>query len=103
MPLPNPSEFSPVSDASRDADAIRGVTDAHADWFISIDGRAPLNVNKDEFDFSAAHARLIFSCWTEIGSTTWQVKGWNWTGEKLVLQTSRRMGAEVATVELIPH
>lgn len=103
MPLPNPSQFKPVSDASRDADAIREVTDAHADWFISIDGRAPLNVNKDEFDFSAAHARLIFSCWTEIGSTTWQVKGWSWTGEKLVLQTSRRMGAEVATVELIPR
>ncbi|HYV24179.1 MAG TPA: hypothetical protein VE969_03000 [Pyrinomonadaceae bacterium] len=103
MPLPNPSQFKPVSDVSRDADALRQLTDAHADWFISIDGRAPLNVNKNEFDFSAAHARLIFSCWTETGSTTWHVKGWTWTGEKLVLQASRRMGAEVATVELIPR
>jgi hypothetical protein len=103
MPLPNPSQFKPVSDASRDAEALRELADAHTDWFISIDGRAPLNVNKGEFDFSAAHARLIFSCWTETGSTTWHVKGWIWTGEKLVLQTSRRMGAEVATVELIPR
>src|SRR5256714_2553684 len=103
MPLPNPSQFKPVSDVSRDADALRELAAAHTDWFISIDGRAPLNVNKDEFEFSAAHARLIFSCWTETGSTTWHVKGWNWTGDKLVLQTSRRMGAEVATVELIPH
>ena len=103
MPLPNPSRFKPVSDVSRDADALRELAAAHTDWFISIDGRAPLNVNKDEFEFSAAHARLIFSCWTETGSTTWHVKGWNWTGDKLVLQTSRRMGAEVATLELIPR
>src|ERR1043165_6405997 len=103
MPLPNASQIKSVSDISRDADALRELADAHTDWFISIDGRAPLNVNKDEFEFSAAHARQIFSCWTETGSTTWHVKGWNWNGEKLVLQTSRRMGAEVATVELIPH
>src|ERR1041384_441416 len=103
MPLPNPSQFKPVSDVLRDADALRGLADAHTDWFISIDGRAPLNVNKDDFEFSAAHARLIFSCWTETGSTTWHVKGWSWTSEKLLLQTSRRMGAEVATVELIPR
>src|ERR1041384_5566835 len=103
MPLPNASQIKSVSDISRDADALRELADAHTDWFISIDGRAPLNVNKHDFEFSAAHARLIFSCWTETGSTTWHVKGWNWNGEKLVLQTSRRMGAEVATVELIPH
>jgi hypothetical protein len=103
MPLPNPSQFKPVSDVSRDAGALRELTDAHSHWFISIDGRAPLNVNKDEFEFSAAHARLIFSYWTETGSTTWHVKGWIWTGEKLVLQTSRRMGAEAGTVELIPR
>src|SRR5438874_8754189 len=103
MPLPNPSQFKPVSDVSRDADALRELAEAHTDWFISIDGRAPLNVNKDEFEFSAAHARLIFSCWTETGSTTWHVKGWNWTGDKLVLQTSRRMGAEVSPLELIPR
>jgi hypothetical protein len=103
MPLPNASQFKPVSDVSRDADTLRELASAHPDWFISIDGRAPLNVNKDEFEFSVAQARLIFSCWTETGSTTWHVKGWNWTGEKLVLQTSRRMGAEVTTLELIPH
>src|ERR1041384_4557649 len=103
MPLPNPSQLKPVSNVSGDADALRELADAHTDWFISIDGRAPLNVNKDEFEFSAAHGRLIFSCCTETGSTTWHVKGWSWTGEKLVLQTSRRMGAELATVELIPH
>ena len=103
MPLPNPSQFKPVSDVSRDADALRELAAAHTDWFISIDGRSPLNVNKDEFEFFAAHARLIFSCWTETGSNAWHVKGWNWTGEKLMLQASRRMGAEVATVELIPR
>ena len=33
----------------------------------------------------------------------WRVKGWNWTGEKLRLELTRRMGAETATFELIPQ
>ncbi len=70
---------------------------------MSVDGRAPLSVNSDEFDFSVAHSRLIFSSWTEAGSRTWRVNAWNWTSEKLILQASRRLGAETATIELVPH
>ncbi len=103
MSLPKASQFKPITDVSQDASTLQNLIEAHADWFISIDGRAPLNVNKDEFEFSTAHARLMFECWTETGSRTWHVRSWNWTGEKLVLHASRRLGAEVATVELIPH
>ena len=103
MSLPNTSQLKLVSDVSNDAAALRELAGAHPDWFISIDGGSPLNVNRDEFDFSVAHVRLIFSCWTETGSVMWHVRGWSWTGEKLVLQASRRMGAEIATLELIPH
>ena len=76
---------------------------AHTDWFFAEDGGAPLAVGRDEFDFSIAHKRLIFSCWTESGSRSWHIKAWSSTGDKLILKASRRMGAEAATLELVPR
>lgn len=83
--------------------SIREITHAHRDWFLSIDGRSPLNLTTDEFEFAASAGRLIFSCWTEAGSRIWRVKGWHWSGDKLTLQASRRMGSEDVTIELIPR
>src|SRR5438477_3343753 len=83
--------------------AIRELLNAHSEWFLAQDGAAPLALNSTEFDFSIAHRRLIFSSWTETGSRSWRVKAWNWTGEKLLLEASRRMGAEVAKLELVPR
>ncbi|PYS23389.1 MAG: hypothetical protein DMF72_09715 [Acidobacteria bacterium] len=99
----NPTHPNLVSDAREAENQIREVISAHKEWFMSIDGRPPLSVNNDEFDFSVAQSRLIFSSWTEIGSQTWRVNAWNWTGDKLILQASRRMGAESATIELVPR
>jgi hypothetical protein len=62
-----------------------------------------VEVNRTEFDFSSAHGRLIFSCWTEQGSRAWRITAWNWSGDKLMLQASRRMGAEVTTIALVPR
>src|SRR5207302_622708 len=39
----------------------------------------------------------------ETGSHSWRITAWNWTGEKLLLEASRRMGAEVAKLELVPR
>jgi hypothetical protein len=75
----------------------------HGDWFFAQEGGAPLALARDEFDLSIAHGRLIFSCWTETGSHSWRIAAWNWIGEKLLLKASRRMGAEVATLELVPR
>lgn len=102
MSLPKPSQRV-VTEVSHDRGALQQLVDSHADWFISIDHRTPLNLNKNEFEFSSTHGRIIFSCWTETGSTNWHVKSWNWAGEKLTLHCSRRMGAEVVTLELIPR
>src|SRR5215831_93875 len=77
--------------------------DAHPDWFLSPDGHIPLELNRREFDFSMAHGRLIFSSWTEQGSRNWHISDWQISGDKLVLRASRRMGAEVATIELAPR
>src|SRR5438067_4752487 len=89
-----------VEDAAR---AIRALVVAQSEWFISENGCAPFEVNTNEFDFSVAHNRLIFSYWNEKGARTWRVISWSLSGEKLVLQASRRMGADVATIELVPR
>jgi hypothetical protein len=83
--------------------AIREYVSAHKDWFFAEQGGAPLALDRDEFDFSVAQRRLIFSCWTESGSRSWHIKAWSLTGDKLLLQASRRMGAELATLELVPR
>ena len=83
--------------------AINELLNAHREWFLAQDGRAPLALDQEEIDFSIAHRRLIFSSWTETGSRSWRITGWNWTGEKLVLEAKRRMGADVATLELVPR
>src|ERR1051325_7100229 len=103
MSLPSPAKLTKVIDAEREARAIRDVITPHKEWFLSADDRTPISVTRDDFEFSLAHGRLVFSCWTEEGSRMWRVKGWNWTGEKLRLELTRRMGAETATFELIPQ
>jgi hypothetical protein len=83
--------------------AIHELLGVHAEWFFVQDGGSPLALANSEFDFSIAHRRLIFSSWTETGSRSWRITAWEWTGEKLLLEASRRMGADVATLELVPR
>jgi hypothetical protein len=80
------------------------LTGAHGEWFYS-DGRGSDHValNRDEFEFRIAGGRLIFSCWSERGTLTWRVTGWEWAGDKLLLEATRRMGAERALLELVPR
>src|SRR5262249_24656351 len=40
---------------------------------------------------------------TENGTRSWRINAWEWTGEKLLLGASRRMGAERPLIELIPR
>ena len=82
---------------------LHELINAQSSWFMSEDGRAPVEVNSAEIDFSVTHGRTIFSCWTEMGSRAWRVNSWKWTGEKLALRASRRMGAEITTIELVPR
>ncbi|HBB94188.1 MAG TPA: hypothetical protein DC054_02245 [Blastocatellia bacterium] len=99
----NPPQFVDAGSVNRDELELLEFVQPHAEWFISEDGRLPLEVNRNEFDFSVAHGRLIFSCWTQRGARAWRITHWSRSGEKLVLQVSRRMGAEVSTIELVPR
>lgn len=78
--------------------------DAHGEWFYTQDaGNNPLSLNRDELDLRVSHGRLIFSCWSEQGTLVWRVDAWELTGERLALEVTRRMGAQRATLELVPR
>jgi hypothetical protein len=85
------------------ARVLRRLLSENSEWFLAQDRRAPIALKASEFDFSVNHQRLIFSSWTETGSRSWRITAWSWTGEKLLLEASRRAGAEVATLELVPR
>src|SRR5947209_19180236 len=86
------------------AERIRQLIDAHGEWLCVQGTRATAtSLRKSECDVSISHQRLIFSCWGDEGSSAWRVTGWEWTGEKLRLEATRRMGAESALLELIPR
>jgi hypothetical protein len=75
----------------------------HAEWlFVSSDGAAQ-SLRRDELEISVAHERLIFSCWTEAGNRSWRILDWHWNGQSLALHVSRKMGAELSLIELIPR
>jgi hypothetical protein len=82
---------------------IREVLDMHTEWFLMQDGGAPLALANNEFDFSIAQRRLIFSSWTEKGSRTWRITAWEQKTDILLLEATRRRGGEVARLELVPR
>src|SRR5690349_18250949 len=99
----HPAASVSVTDLGQQLLALQKIVAEHRDWFMTANGRSPLNINHDEFEFSVNHNRLMFSCWTEGGSRNWRVNRWNWNDEKLLLHASRRMGAETSEIELVPH
>ena len=82
---------------------IAELFDAHAEWFYTLSDGNTHALRRSELDINIAQNRLILSCWTDKGTRSWRIRGWNWTGEKLELQASRRMGAERPVIELIPR
>src|SRR2546423_3214674 len=99
----NVTRLSSVINAEDDQRAIRDLISSHSEWFVSEDARAPVAIATDEFDVTTAQDRLMFSTWMETGSRVWRIIAWTWTDEKLVLQARRRMGAQTATIELVPR
>lgn len=98
--------FVALTDATHAAaarDLIKEYFDEHIEWFCTwSDGNAQA-VRRDELAIELVQGRLMFSCWTEHGTPTWRVGGWDWSGEKLLLEASRRMGAERPIIEIIPR
>jgi hypothetical protein len=75
----------------------------HAEWFCTAGKSETYALRRDELHISVAQQWLVLSCWTEKGSRSWRILGWEWTGQMLLLQASRRMGAELPLIELVPR
>jgi hypothetical protein len=60
-------------------------------------------LRREEIEIAISHGRLVLSCWTEKGTRAWRIHAWQWTGQSLMLQASRRMGAELSVIELVPR
>ena len=67
---------------------------AHAEWFLTQSDGNTEAIRREELDLAVSHGRLILSSWTEKGTRSWKIVAWECTAGKLLLQTSRRMGAE---------
>lgn len=76
---------------------------AHPEWFCTLNEGNTLSLGRSELDIAVAQGRLVLTCWTEQGSRTWKVFAWEWTGEKLILHASRKLGAERPLIELVPR
>ncbi|MCA1634528.1 MAG: hypothetical protein LC802_12745 [Acidobacteria bacterium] len=88
-----------TEDARRSLDALLA---ARAVWFLreSPDGSA-VELRRGEWELRAAAGSLLFSFWGAAGARTWRVRGWAREGEKLILEATRRAGAERARLELV--
>jgi RecB family endonuclease NucS len=97
--LTNPNELETI------AQRINELIEAHAEWFYAqgCDTTSLLALRRSELELHVAHGRLIFSCWTEKGMRSWRVHAWEWTTAKLLLEATRRAGAERTLIELIPR
>ncbi|HXM34603.1 MAG TPA: hypothetical protein VN920_05415, partial [Pyrinomonadaceae bacterium] len=83
---------------------INEIIAEHAEWFLAeSDGDLHESLKRNEVEVKVWNGRLILSSWTEKGTRSWRLSAWEWTGEKLLLQASRRMGAEQPLLELIPR
>ena len=74
----------------------------NAEWLFVSEGVAQ-SLRRDEIEVVIERRRLLVSCWTEKGTRLWRVVAWGWNGQLLALEVSRKMGAEVSLIELIPR
>jgi hypothetical protein len=75
---------------------------AYAEWLFVSDLLVQ-SVRRDEIDVAVVHERLVLSCWTEDGTRLWRIVAYEWNGQLLELEVSRKMGADVSLIQLIPR
>src|SRR3712207_8966424 len=78
--------------------------ESSCEWFLR-EGRAGRRVElrAGEWELSANASALVFSYWGDAGVRAWRVSAWGLEGDTLLLEASRRTGAERATLELVPR
>ena len=89
-----------VESARKNIDALLR---EHAEWFCTPNQAETYALRRSEIDVSTSQGRLIISCWSDKGIRSWRILAWHWDGQMLSLQASRRMGAELPVIELVPR
>ena len=74
----------------------------YAEWLFVSDGMAQ-SLRRDEIEVTLVRERLMISCWTEKGTRLWRIVACEWNGQLLALEVSRKLGADVSLIELIPR
>jgi hypothetical protein len=74
----------------------------YAEWLFVSDGVAQ-SLRRDEIEVAVMQRRLMLSCWTEKGTRLWRVVAWDWNGQALEFELSRKLGSEVSLIQLIPR
>jgi hypothetical protein len=94
-----------LDDREEATSRLREILDARAEWFCAgADDAASVPLDRGQWELENARGALYFSYRTKRGAMrVWRVAGWEWTGERLRLDASRRMGAERAVLELVPR
>ncbi len=97
--------LSNLDDRVEAARRLAEILDARVEWFCAeTRERASVPLGRGEWELETAHGALHFSYQTARGARrVWRVKGWEWAGERLRLDATRRMGAERALLELVPR
>ncbi|HJQ34368.1 MAG TPA: hypothetical protein VJ866_19465 [Pyrinomonadaceae bacterium] len=93
--------FEAAEDARRALAAMLGACPL---WFLRErrDGRA-IELRRGDWELCVAGGALAFSYWGESGRRVWRVNAWSAEGDTLMLEASRRMGAERARLWLVPR
>jgi hypothetical protein len=78
--------------------------EAACEWFLreGREGRR-VELRAGEWELRANARALVFSYWGEAGVRAWRVNAWRFEGETLLLEATRRMGAERVLLELVPR
>jgi hypothetical protein len=76
---------------------ISAVLREFAEWLFVSDGVSQ-SLRRDEIEVVVTRDRLLLSCWTEKGTRWWRVIAWDWNGQLLELELSRRI-----RIQLIPR
>jgi len=75
----------------------------HAEWYCTPGQGEAQALRRNELDIRISQGRLVLSCCTDKGSRSWRILAWQWNGQVLSFQASRKMGAERPLIELIPR
>ncbi|HEU4596950.1 MAG TPA: hypothetical protein VFS10_17585 [Pyrinomonadaceae bacterium] len=100
--LNRPLSADGVEDARR---RLGELLAARGAWFLreGRDAFSTVELRRGEWELSAARGSLLLSFWGEAGARTWRVAAWAREGEKVLLEATRRAGAERARLELVPR